>query len=94
LWFNPSAYTQPAAGTFGTCGNGTLRGPGLTSFDFSMQKTVRITERQSLDFRGEFINLTNTPILNGPNRAIGTTIGLLQTSQGARNVQLALRYRF
>jgi hypothetical protein len=59
-----------------------------------MQKTVRITERQSLDIRGEFINLMNTPILNAPNRGIGTTIGLLQSSQGARNVQLALRYRF
>ena len=94
LWFDPSDYTQPSAGTFGSCANGTLRGPALTSFDFSMQKTVRITERQSLDIRGEFINLTNTPILNAPNRGIGTTIGLLQSSQGARNVQLALRYRF
>ena len=47
-----------------------------------------------MDVRGEFLNLTNTPILNGPNRGIGPTLGLLQTSQGARNVQIALRYRF
>jgi hypothetical protein len=94
LWFNPAAYAQPSAATFGTCGVGTLRGPGLSSLDFSTQKSFRITDRQSIYLRGEFLNLTNTPILNGPNRGIGTTLGLLQTSQGARNVQLALRYQF
>jgi hypothetical protein len=94
LWFDPSAYAQPAAGTFGNCGNGTIRGPGLASFDLGIEKTIRITDKQSLHVRGEFINLTNTPILNGPVRGIGTTLGLLQSSQGARNVQLALRYRF
>ncbi len=94
LWFNPSAYAQPAEGTFGSCGNGTLRGPGLASLDFDLQKSFRIGERQSVDVRGEFLNLTNTPILNGPNHGIGPTLGLLQTSQGARNVQIAMRYRF
>jgi hypothetical protein len=74
--------------------NGTLRGPGLASLDFSLQKSFRIGSTQSMDLRGEFLNLTNTPILNGPNRAIGPTLGLLQSSQGARNVQVALRYRF
>ena len=44
LWFNPSAYAQPAAGTFGSCGNGTLRGPGLASLDFNLQKSFRIGE--------------------------------------------------
>jgi hypothetical protein len=94
LWFNPSAYAQPATGTFGSCGNGTLRGPGLASLDFSLQKSLRIGNRQSMDLRGEFLNLTNTPILNGPNHGIGPTLGLLQSSQGARSVQIALRYRF
>ena len=94
LWFNPADFAQPAAGTFGDCGTGTLRGPGLKSLDFNLQKTFRITERHNVDLRVEFINLTNTPILNGPNRAIGPTNGLLQTSQGARNVQVAFKYRF
>jgi len=94
LWFNPAVYAQPAPGTFGNCGTGTLRGPGLTTFDFNLTKTFRITERHSLDLRGEFLNLTNTPILNGPSRAVGTTLGLLQSSQGARNVQIALKFHF
>lgn len=93
-WFNPAAYAQPADGTFGSCGVGTIRGPGLTDFDFSLEKTFQITERHAVDFRAEFINLTNTPILNAPIRGLGTTLGLLNSSQGARNIQFALKYHF
>ncbi len=73
LWFNPAEYAQPAPGTFGNCGMGTLRGPGLKSLDFNLQKTFRITGsvQQRRSAQVEFINLTNTPILNGPNRAVG-----------------------
>ena len=93
-WYNPASYTQPAAGTFGSCGVGTVRGPGLHTVDFDLTKNFKITERQNLDLRADFINLTNTPILNSPNNGIGTTLGLLQSSQGARNVQFSLKYHF
>ncbi len=93
-WFNPADFAQPSAGTFGNCGVGTVRGPGLKSLDFTLSKYFPITERQRVELRGEFINLTNTPILNAPTRSIGTTLGLLQNSQGARNIQLALKYSF
>ncbi len=93
-WFNPTAYGQPKSGTFGNCGVGTIRGPGLISLDANIAKTFHITERQHLEIRGEFLNVTNTPILNAPTRSLGTKLGLLQASQGARNVQLALKYLF
>jgi hypothetical protein len=93
-WFNPADFAQPSAGTFGNCGVSTLRGPGLQTFDFNLAKYFAVTEHQRLELRGEFINLTNTPILNSPTRGIGTTLGLLQGSQGARNVQIALKYTF
>jgi len=93
-WFNPASYAQPANGTFGSCGVGTVRGPGLATFDFNLSKNFRITERQSFDLRAEFINLTNTPILNAPNTGVGPTLGLLNSSQGARNIQFAFKYHF
>ncbi len=93
-WFDPNSYAAPANGTFGSCGVGTIRGPGLHSFDMSLQKEFPFTERQRLEFRGEFINLTNTPILNSPNAGLGSSQGLLQSSQGARNIQLGLKYYF
>lgn len=57
-------------------------------------RNFRVTERQSLDLRADFLNLTNTPILNSPNNGIGPNLGLLQSSQGARNVQFSLKYHF
>jgi hypothetical protein len=93
-WFSPASYAQPVNGTFGSCGVGTVRGPGLATLDFNLSKSFKITERHVLDLRAEFINLTNTPILNAPNTGVGTTLGLLNSSQGARNVQFALKYHF
>ncbi len=93
-WYNPTSYMQPAPGTFGSCGIGTVRGPGLHTVDFDLTKNFKFTERQSMDLRADFINLTNTPILNSPNNGVSTTLGLLQSSQGARNVQFSLKYHF
>jgi hypothetical protein len=93
-WFDPSVYSAPARGTFGNCGVGTVRGPGLHTVDMSLVKIFPITERQGLEFRGEFINLTNTPILNAPNNSLGSQLGLIQSSQGARNIQFGLKYNF
>jgi hypothetical protein len=95
-WFDPSVYSQPAAGTFGTCGVGTVRGPGLKTADASVSKQFHVTEQQNLELRGEFINFTNTPILNSPARSAANTgtLGLITSSQGARQIQLGLKYNF
>ncbi len=95
-WFSPSSYAQPANGTFGSCGVGTVRGPGLTSFDFNVSKTFKVTERHSFDLRAEFINLANHPILNAPNTGVGPQLGLLNSSNqfSGREVQFALKYHF
>jgi len=92
-WFSPAPYVQQTSG-FGTCGVGTIRGPGLKTLDLSVSKRFNTFENQNLELRGEFINLTNTPILNAPSRTLGSTLGVITGSQGARNVQLALKYNF
>jgi hypothetical protein len=93
-WFDPSAYGQQT-GSFGTCGVGTIRGPGLNTLDLSLVKRFSFTEHQSLEVRGEAINFTNTPILNAPNRSVSSALlGRITASQGARNVQLGLKYNF
>jgi hypothetical protein len=78
---------------------GTVRGPGLHTFDASMAKFFNFTERFKLEFRGEAINLTNTPILNAPNTGLGSTLGLLQGAGGAygtfgRQIQFALKFHY
>jgi hypothetical protein len=104
-WFDPNSYAAPQLGTFGNCGVGTVRGPGLHTADLSLTKTFSITERQNLEFRAEAINFTNTPILNAANVNLpsGTVangnfgngnFGQITSSQGARNIQFGLKYRF
>lgn len=94
-WYNPAAYAPEAPGHFGTCGVGTIRGPGLHTVDLSLSKLFAFTERQNLEFRAEAINVSNTPILNGPSDAIASsTLGQVRSSQGERNIQLALKYNF
>ncbi|MCU1257343.1 MAG: TonB-dependent receptor, partial [Bryobacterales bacterium] len=92
-WFSPASYAQPASG-FGNCGVGTVRGPGLNTVDLNVSKLFHVTEHQNVEFRAEFINLSNTPILNAPNRSIGSTLGVVNSSQGPRNIQFALKYNF
>ena len=98
-WFNPADFGPEDTGTFGTCGVGTVRGPGLHTLDASMAKFFNFTERYKLEFRAEAINFTNTPILNAPNTGVGSTLGLLQGAGGAygtfgRQIQFALKFHY
>jgi hypothetical protein len=93
-WFDPASYGPAAPGTFGSCGVGTVRGPGLHDLDLSLAKFFNITEQKKFELRAESINFTNTPILNSPNTGLGSNLGLLQSAQGARNIQFALKFLF
>jgi hypothetical protein len=88
----------PAATDYGNAGVGILPGPGQVNFDFSVLKSTRITERQTLQFRAEFFNLFNhaqfgipgfLPNVNSP-----TGGWITSTSVNPRIVQLALKYIF
>ena len=93
-WFSPNSYVAPAPGTFGSCGVGTVRGPGLHTVDFSLQKQFAITENKRVEFRAEAINLANTPILNAPGTGLGAGLGTVTSSQGERNIQFAIKFYF
>jgi len=93
-WFDPSAYDTPSPGTFGTCGNGTVRGPGLRSADLSFQKNFPIHDERRIEFRAEFFNFTNTPIYNVPDTVLGPYLGKITQSQGPRNIQFALKFYY
>ena len=92
-WFDgSSAVFGPAApGTFGTCGVGTVRGPGLATLDLGVHKEFAIDEKRRIQFRTEFLNFTNTPILNAPGAGLGADLGRVTSAQGARNIQFGLK---
>jgi hypothetical protein len=94
-WWSTQEFSQPAVGTFGSCANGTVRGPGLREWNQSLQKEFPIGESKRLEFRAEFINFTNTPIFNAPNQNVDSSqFGQVLGAQGQRNIQFALKFYF
>jgi len=95
----------PAATAYGNSGVGILPGPGQANFDFSVLKSTRITERQSIQFRAEFFNVFNHPQFSPPSyNSVGryylpdvnspTGGWITSTSVNPRIIQLALKYSF
>ena len=95
-WFSPAPYSQPTSG-YGNCSIGSVYGPGERNIDIGLAKTFAVHEEQNLEFRTEFINAFNHPILNSPQTGLGSSLGMINggnSSQGARNIQFALKYNF
>ncbi|HLJ17456.1 MAG TPA: carboxypeptidase regulatory-like domain-containing protein [Bryobacteraceae bacterium] len=102
-WFNTAAFVNrlnfiPGVGpyTFGNSGRNVLIGPGMVELDASLQKSFFIAERTHLDFRAEFFNLPNHPILGQPGTTVGTpSYGVIgATNLPSREVQFALKLLF
>ncbi len=72
-----------------------VRGPGEANVDLGLAKSFRVGGAQNLEFRAEFLNAFNHPILDAPNNGFGNAnFGVIQSSEGARNIQFGLKYNF
>ncbi len=98
IWFDPTTMAAPPNNRFGTCGISTERGPGIAQVDLGLSKFFPITERMNVEFRAEAINAFNTPIFLVNAYSIdvfgGSGEGVVNSSKGARNFQLALKLNF
>ena len=102
-WFNLAAFTNRqgfVAGVgpyrFGNSGRNVVIGPGIAEFDASLSKSFTITETSRLDFRTEFFNLPNHPILGQPGATVGSTsYGVITSTRlDSRQIQFALKLVF
>jgi carboxypeptidase family protein len=101
-WYDPCAFTLPAAGFYGNLGRLTVTEPGLANLDFTMVKTTLLTETKKLEFRAEFFNLLNhanfgLPILNVFNASrvrAGNGGTISNTTTDNRQIQLGLKLVF
>ena len=90
-WFDPTPYTAPAAGTFGNCpAQGPVRGPGYGRRPLERAKGLYLYRRVKLQFRSDFLNAFNRVNLSTPATALGTNMGVVNTSQSPRVIQFAL----
>lgn len=102
---SPSNVSPAASGTFGTCGVGNVRGPNYANIDLSLHKGFLFTEDKKLEFRFEALNALNHPVwtfLGGPaggsfdpgTAGSNVNFGRITGSQGARILQLGLKFSF
>jgi len=107
-WFTASSFAAPTdPGAFGNVGRNYLSGPNYFDLDAALSKSIRFTERFSLDLRLEAFGATNTPqfYFNNTNgttsggTAAGTTLGSssfgdITSASGGRVLQLGLKFNF
>jgi hypothetical protein len=78
---NPNAV-DPGVARFGTCGAGTLRGPGLINLDMGVFRRFNVTDRISVQVRGEGFNISNTPHFANPAADVASAnFGLISDVQ-------------
>jgi hypothetical protein len=58
-WFDPTAFTANAIGTFGNSGKNAMFGPRFFDTDLAAIKNFKFRERFIIQFRGEFFNAFN-----------------------------------
>jgi len=95
LWFNPAAFTIPAAFTYGNSSRNILYGPRHVNWDALAMRMFPIKEQLRLQLRGEFFNFTNTASFNGPVTNIqASNVGRITSAGAPRDIQLALKVLF
>ncbi len=94
-FLDPTQFTIPAVGDFGTVGKGAFRGPSLTNWNMGFFKNFAITEGVRLQFRGEFFNIFNQTNFNDPTTSVTSGgFGGIRAAGDPRITQLALKLSF
>jgi hypothetical protein len=91
-WFDTSAFTVPAQGTYGNSGGSILKAPGLNNWDITLMKTTRIGETSRVEFRTEFFNAFNRAAFNIPNSNLSSPqAGTITQAKDGRQIQFGLK---
>jgi hypothetical protein len=104
-WFDPTAFTAPGLGQFGTAARGAIEGPGLNVWHVGFHKIFRVSDRPGTPlFRLELTttNFFNQPQWGSPNLDVTSTnvsAGKIRSTggpasfqqAGARRMRLGLR---
>jgi hypothetical protein len=105
-WLDPSAFADPATGSFGTSRRNAYYAPGYGDVDLSVFKNTKIHEFVTVQFRAEMFNLFNRTNFAPPSSTsvggsftLNDTIGDYNGAPGIGagepfNTQLALKVIF
>lgn len=102
-WFDTSCFTTDALAQalasghprFGTSRRNILTAPGAQNWDMAFIKRTKIKDRMTVELRGELFNAFNHTNFGVPGTTIGTqTAGIISSSSGPRDIQLAVKLLF
>jgi Carboxypeptidase regulatory-like domain/TonB dependent receptor len=95
FFLNPAAFQQPALGTYGNVGYASVEGPRSWSLDTAVSRVFKVRENQTVEFRAEAYNLTNSLRMLAPPTALNNaTFGQVNSAMDPRILQFALKYVF
>ena len=106
FWFNPAAFANPAAGTFGNAPRNHIYNPGEQQWDIALFKNFMLGGTRRAQFRAEFFNFPNHPNWAqrrrpvrcrgraGPNPTNADFGRVTSARHGERTAQLSLRFLF
>jgi hypothetical protein len=94
-WFNTTAFTTNAIGTFGNSGENALRGPGFFNTDLAVVKNTDLENGLSLQFRAEFYNALNDVNFGMPDSGLtDSSFGQITYALSPRILQFSLKALF
>lgn len=94
-WINLAAFAPAPAGRRGNSGVGIVQGPNLQTWDFSMRKQFRLTERFRMRFQADMFNAFNRANFRAPGVVITNAgFGTISATGPPRNIQFGLKLDF
>ena len=100
-WYDRSAFTVPASGTFGNAKRNTLVTPGFALVNFGIAKSTTFERFGTIQLSATFLNAVNHLNYGSPNATVNNVNGGVITSShaflsagSARTGQLGLRWMF
>lgn len=94
-WARRDAFAIAPDTRRGTCGVGTLLGPGAQTWDFSIRRNFGLTERFNLRFQADIFNAFNrTNFRDLDSNLSNAAFGTISTSGPPRNIQFGLKLTF
>jgi hypothetical protein len=98
-WFDPTAFVQPADGTYGNAGRDILYGPGWSQLDASVQKHWATPffggDAGDLQVRVDATDVLNNANFGQPNSALQqSSTGAISSANTSRALQFEVKFAF
>ncbi len=83
-WFDPTAFSAPSNGYFGSSAKGVIKGPGSAIVNSGLSKRIQLTEQLRLRLEITSTNFFNHPNWDNPslNISSATDVGVISSAGG------------